>query len=122
MSDKHRSLRDKLMRQRAALLVRYRGTVALADEELAERESEDAERAAEQWDAEVLSRLGVAELRELEQTTAALRRLDAGTYGTCQHCERTIDAARLRALPATESCIACALELDRERTLRRSAG
>ena len=37
--------------------------------------------------------------RELAQVDAALARLDAGTYGLCRACGRTIDPARLEALP-----------------------
>ena len=37
--------------------------------------------------------------RELTQVDAALARLDAGTYGLCRACGRTIDPARLEALP-----------------------
>ena len=46
-----------------------------------------------------------ARVVELE---AALARLDEGTYGTCTSCGNRIGDERLEALPATESCIACA--------------
>lgn len=42
--------------------------------------------------------------------TAALARLDAGSYGTCTGCGDAIAAARLEALPATRSCISCAAD------------
>ncbi len=42
-----------------------------------------------------------AELADVEH---ALRRLDEGTYGTCQACGRPIDDERLEALPATRLC------------------
>ena len=44
---------------------------------------------------------------ELEQIAAALRRVDAGTYGQCEDCGEVIDERRLRALPATAFCTAC---------------
>ena len=44
---------------------------------------------------------------ELEQIAAALRRVEAGTYGQCEDCGETIDERRLRALPATRYCTAC---------------
>jgi DnaK suppressor protein len=34
-------------------------------------------------------------------------RVAEGTYGTCRACRKPIAAERLRALPATELCIAC---------------
>ncbi len=38
---------------------------------------------------------------------AALGRVDAGTYGTCQRCENAIAEERLEALPYAELCIDC---------------
>ncbi len=46
----------------------------------------------------------------------ALARLDAGTFGTCTSCGRTISPARLRARPVTDLCIDC--KTDAERTER----
>jgi RNA polymerase-binding protein DksA len=37
----------------------------------------------------------------------ALRRLDNGTYGTCQECGGTISARRLEAVPWATCCVAC---------------
>ena len=41
---------------------------------------------------------------ELADVEHALRRLDEGTYGTCEACGRPIDDERLEALPATRLC------------------
>ena len=43
----------------------------------------------------------------LDQSTHALRRLEAGTYGVCESCGDVIPAARLRAFPRATLCIAC---------------
>ncbi|HSO04391.1 MAG TPA: TraR/DksA C4-type zinc finger protein [Candidatus Limnocylindrales bacterium] len=43
----------------------------------------------------------------LDQSTHALRRLGAGTYGICESCGAVIPAARLRAFPRATLCIAC---------------
>jgi len=37
----------------------------------------------------------------------ALRRLDAGTYGVCERCERPVARARLEALPHARLCAPC---------------
>ena len=42
---------------------------------------------------------------ELDDVEHALRRLDDGTYGTCEACGRTIDAGRLEAVPAARFCL-----------------
>ena len=38
---------------------------------------------------------------------AALSRVDAGTYGTCESCGQPIPEARLEALPEATLCVAC---------------
>jgi RNA polymerase-binding protein DksA len=43
----------------------------------------------------------------LDQSTHALHRLEAGTYGICESCGTLIPAARLRAFPRATLCIAC---------------
>jgi len=38
---------------------------------------------------------------------AALARVDAGTYGTCEACGKAIPAARLEVLPEATLCVGC---------------
>jgi DnaK suppressor protein len=42
-----------------------------------------------------------------EEIVAAMARLDAGTYGTCERCDKPIGADRLEALPFATKCIEC---------------
>ena len=44
----------------------------------------------------------------LGEVDAALSRLDAGTYGTCEACGGPVGPERLEALPAARLCIRCA--------------
>lgn len=46
--------------------------------------------------------------RDLEALDRAAHRLAGGTYGRCLICDEPIPDARLEALPATETCLACA--------------
>lgn len=43
-------------------------------------------------------------LRDVEK---ALERIKKGTYGVCKYCNKEIDEKRLRARPASSSCIDC---------------
>lgn len=45
--------------------------------------------------------------KTLSEVEAALRRMDRGTYGVCEHCGEEIPEARLRALPWARFCISC---------------
>lgn len=46
--------------------------------------------------------------RLIAQITAAMRRLNAGTYGRCENCGGPISIRRLQAIPYASLCIACA--------------
>jgi RNA polymerase-binding transcription factor DksA len=48
----------------------------------------------------------------VEQITAALNRLDAGTYGRCTRCGAEIAPARLEVLPQAAACIECQSHAD----------
>ena len=60
---------------------------------------------AERGETEALAR----ELRDaLEDVERALRKLESGSYGLCEKCNRPIAPARLEAMPAVKTCIECA--------------
>jgi DnaK suppressor protein len=44
----------------------------------------------------------------LDEVNGAIKRLDQGTYGTCQSCGGGISPERLEAMPASRLCIECA--------------
>lgn len=67
-----------------------------------------AERAIEVENDDVLEGLDDQSRAEVAGIHAALRRLDAGTYGQCAKCGQAIGAARLAALPAATTCVSCA--------------
>lgn len=66
------------------------------------------ERASENENDEVLETLDEASRAEVAQVRAAIRRIDAGTYGRCATCDQLIGAARLAAMPSATTCVACA--------------
>lgn len=48
------------------------------------------------------------EEQTLNEIAEALRRMDQGTYGKCEECGSAIPKARLKELPYTRFCVACA--------------
>jgi RNA polymerase-binding protein DksA len=44
----------------------------------------------------------------LVEVDAAIARIEAGTYGTCESCGHAIGAGRLEARPVARACITCA--------------
>src|SRR3954467_14974173 len=73
---------------------------------------------------EAISRLtdiGVGRSLEtgLARTERALAKLDDGTYGICDACGEPIPPARLRAMPDSVLCVACAASERRVHAPRR---
>jgi RNA polymerase-binding protein DksA len=58
-------------------------------------------------DREIDYTLEENEERVLAAIDGALRRIEAGTYGSCQNCGRPIAVERLEAVPYTTQCIDC---------------
>jgi RNA polymerase-binding protein DksA len=44
---------------------------------------------------------------ELERIEKAISRIEAGSYGQCEVCEKSIPMARLKAIPWATRCISC---------------
>ena len=61
-------------------------------------------------DAEREARLGTVELLVTvrAEVDAAIAKLDAGTYGTCDDCGNAISPNRLEVLPYAVQCVECA--------------
>src|SRR5215470_9323622 len=57
--------------------------------------------------------LGLLEAEEqlIEEVNAALERVDHGSFGRCQSCRGEIPRKRLKVLPYTRHCVACARDL-----------
>jgi RNA polymerase-binding protein DksA len=71
-------------------------------------EPDSEEQAIERENDEVLERLDDGGREEMKMIKAALARIDAGTYGICVQCGKSISAQRLTALPYATTCIRCA--------------
>lgn len=71
-------------------------------------ESDDPEGASIAFEGAQTSAMLRQALQHADEISAALARLDGGSYGTCVECEGTIAPGRLDARPATAYCIDCA--------------
>jgi RNA polymerase-binding protein DksA len=66
-----------------------------------------ADIATHTYDRELDSTLEESEEVHLAHIEAALKRIDAGTYGICENCGKPIGAERLEAMPWVTLCIDC---------------
>ena len=100
---------DRIRAQLNARLAQLTTEAKEIDAELREPDSADAEdRAIEQEGDEVLERLGESALKEIAAVRAALKRIEAGTYGSCTVCGEPVGEKRLEAVPHAPRCINCA--------------
>lgn len=51
----------------------------------------------------------------LRDVTAALDRINKGTYGICKYCKKEINPKRLEARPSSSACIECKTKLTKEK-------
>lgn len=70
-----------------------------------EHDPEGATIAFERSQVQALLRQAREHLAEID---AALERVDAGRYGTCENCGQPIGEGRLEARPVARTCISCA--------------
>jgi DnaK suppressor protein len=114
--------RRRLLAEREILVRRFRELgVSLNGDEVAPRaridtvlDEGDEAQASERRDMALAARARLAS--RIERLTAAVERIERGTYGTSRVCGRTIETPRLAALPEADTCLRCQEELDRGRT------
>ena len=92
------------------LTARLSGGVVQLEAEALSTPTHEADRAVRESDEELARTLLVSEEQILNEATAALARLAAGTFGTCERCGRAITKARLDAVPYARACTRCARE------------
>ena len=103
--------KQQLRAQRASLLEQLAslrgGTVGRAEASADHYGQSEDSTAQVSTERELEFALDERENDELSMVDAALRRIEAGTYGHCLDCGAEIPAARLHAAPEASRCIAC---------------
>ena len=107
-------MKDPLLDERAATLAQiealtreFDGVVAASQASNADDEH-DPEGATIAFERQQVVALLEQAQRRLADVDAALARREAGDYGRCETCGRSIGAERLAARPAARTCIDCA--------------
>jgi DnaK suppressor protein len=108
--------KNELNRFRAALTAK----VAELERSNRHRDGITIERSADQLDEiQAASQRAIAVCNldrgynELRDARAALRRIQEGSFGTCQECDEDIHPKRLAAVPWAAFCIQCQEAVDR---------
>jgi DnaK suppressor protein len=103
VEDKLLDERSSLMHQIAEIEARYSGEENAA----AALKSDEGEPESVTTDRERDLSLLENARDLLDQNERALAKIVDGTYGKCANCGKSIEAARLKALPHASLCIAC---------------
>lgn len=96
-----------LERRRKELRRLIDGSAAERNEMDIQGEADWPDRASTVTHADVVTRVGDLERRELQEIEDALKRMDEGTWGRCETCGGPIGTQRLMALPEARQCLAC---------------
>lgn len=78
-----------------------------------EKEATDADapdlgdRALTSMTLDLSYQLSTGEREVVRRIDVALDRIEAGTYGSCLHCDKKVQIARLQAVPWARHCIDC---------------
>jgi len=110
MSDtatRHAHLGQMLRERRREVQAEVRGRIRDGRTDRPKNGGDDLERADAGIQGEIDLALLHMRTETLARIDAALRRLDAGRYGSCAECESDIAERRLRALPFAVRCQAC---------------
>ena len=83
--------------------------VTLVDENLMVRpeDKDEVDQANADIEQNMRMQLKNRETFTLRKINEALKRIDEGSYGSCQNCDEPIEVRRLQARPTTTLCIAC---------------
>ena len=69
---------------------------------------DDEERAADRTEAKLSESLREMAFKRLASLDHALKKAEQGRLDRCEQCGGAIPVARLRAMPGTTCCVACA--------------
>lgn len=74
-----------------------------------------ADLGSDTYQKEIAAYLTTQETQILIKIDKALRKIEEGTYGKCEKCNKNIDEERLETIPYAEFCINCQKELERHK-------
>jgi DnaK suppressor protein len=106
-----KKIRRSLEMQRAELLKRLGDKVVNKGSDAINPNRSDLAAQYSQKQREIL--LSARAENQLNDINQALRRIEEGTYGTCEQCKRPINPARLMTIPTVTTCVACRSKRER---------
>lgn len=113
---KYESIRQDLMRQRAALLAEAGAVLTNRQDHVPSSDLTD--QAQVEVDRNFELRLKEREQKLLKKIDKAVERIDNGSFGICHGCGNEIPLPRLQARPVTDLCIECKTRQEQDEIIR----
>lgn len=82
-------------------------------EPVSQEVGDEADQAGQSLEKELIFEVSDNERLALDQIEGALRKMDKGTYGLCESCQKPIPRIRLKAVPFARYCINCQASAER---------
>jgi DnaK suppressor protein len=106
-------LKDQLLDRKNHLIEETISSKDIIKELLNEKSYDDMDYAEISTDSHNLNILRDKQLQEIIEIDIALKKIQDGTYGTCEMCDEQIGLKRLRIKPHARFCIDCRPEYER---------
>ncbi len=113
---KYDSIRQDLVRQRAALLAEAGAVLTNRQDHIPSPDLTDQAQAEVDRNFEL--RLKEREQKLLKKIDKAVERIDNGSFGICRGCGNEIPLPRLQARPVTDLCIECKTRQEQDENVR----
>lgn len=112
------AIRKRLMQERENLLMDLRQKNAEAAAMIDSGVPDPGDMSMNDFLTDFLHLLGDTQRERIMMIDEALRRLEEGTYGTCESCGEAIPIERLEVQPYTPYCVDCKEMLERKESQR----
>ena len=73
---------------------------------------DSVDQAVDSYERELLFELNDIDRSRLDSINNAIDKIDKGTYGICERCQKKIDRKRIKAKPDAMYCIKCKAEME----------
>jgi len=110
---------SQLQQMRTDLIAQLRaqrgGKIGRAEAAPDRHDVQSGDRAQNEAERDLAMAIDVRETEALSAIDAALKRIEAGSYGLCTACGIEIPTARLHANPTAARCVSCQSQLEHAR-------
>ncbi len=103
----------RLLSEQLAALLSYAGHTVQGLLDASPNMPDPLDRASFESERSTLLRIRDRESNLIHKITLALERLEDGTFGICELCEKDIGIERLRVRPVTTYCIKCKTKMEK---------